>query len=79
MLRVSKSRHEFHHSVTRSQETTPLCNTGLTCAANLCIAQQEVDRTDYLLKSMSIPLSKQITLVKKGRLMIAAIEAHSLC
>lgn len=46
--------------------------TGVTCF----IAQQEVDQTAYLLKSMSIPLSKQTTGVDEGQSAIAAIEGH---
>lgn len=47
-----------------------------SCVANCCIAQQEVDQTVYQLKSMSIPLSKQITSAREGHSMIAAIKAH---
>lgn len=47
-----------------------------SCAADCCITQQEVDRTVYLPKSMSIPLSKQITLAREGHSVIAAMKAH---
>ena len=47
--------------------------TGPTCATNHFVAQEEVDQTAYLLKSMSIPLSKQVTL--DGDWVIAAIPA----
>lgn len=42
----------------------------------LHVAQQEVDQAAYLLKCMSLPLSKQVTLVEEEQAMIAAIEAH---
>lgn len=62
--------------MTTDSSFTPLCHTGITWATNHFIAQQEVDQTAYLLKSMSIPLSKQITLVEEEQVMIAAIQEH---
>lgn len=50
---------------------------GMSCATNGCLTQQEVDQAGYLLKRMSIPLSKQITSVREGQL-IAIIEAHCM-
>lgn len=48
----------------------------ITCVTNRFIAQREVGQTAYLLKCMSIPLSKHGTLAVVGQSPIAAIKAH---
>lgn len=44
-------------------------------AGHRSVAQQDADQSQYLLKTMSIPLGKQ-TQVEQGQLIVAAIRAH---